>query len=125
MATFLARLVECALSRPDPCAGRELAFQRSQALQDPATTLDAALLSRLLLCHYASLVSSLDKSPRDSSVSSQAAAQALQLHTILRLISTLTLVIDHLSTSVHRVRVTTLTKASIAHQTGGAKEIWR
>ena len=50
----------------------------------PGSTLDPALLSRLLLCQYASLVTSLDKCPGDWSVPTQAAAQALQLHATLR-----------------------------------------
>lgn len=67
-------------------AGQEVASKK-ESLPVPGTTLDPALLSRLLLCHYASLVRSLDK--WDSSVPLQAAAQALQLHTILRSAHTL------------------------------------
>lgn len=50
----------------------------------PGGTLDPALLSRLLLCQYGGLVKSLDKCPGHSSVPTQAAAQALQLHVTLR-----------------------------------------
>lgn len=53
----------------------------------PGSTLEPALLSRLLLCQYAGLVKSLDKCPGDSSVPTQAAAQALQLHVTLRSIT--------------------------------------
>ena len=68
-------------------AGEELAFNRDKALPEPGATLDPGLLSRLLLCHYASLVSALDKSPGDFTLSMQhlpPAAQALQLHAVLR-----------------------------------------
>lgn len=51
----------------------------------PGSTLDPALLSRLLLCEYASLVTSLDMCCGDGAVpTTQAAAQALQLHATLR-----------------------------------------
>ena len=64
-------------------AGQEVASQK-QGSPVTGSTLDSALLSRLLLCHYASLVRSLDKNPGDSSVPLQTAAQALQLHSPLR-----------------------------------------
>ena len=65
-------------------AGQELASNREKGLPTPGSTLDPALLSRLLLCQYSSLVTSLDKCPGDWSVPTQAAAQALQLHATLR-----------------------------------------
>lgn len=64
-------------------AGQELAFNKEKGLPMPGSTLDPALLSRLLLCQYASLVTSLDKCPGDC-VPTQAAAQALQLHATLK-----------------------------------------
>ena len=65
-------------------AGKELAFNREKALPEPGASLDPALLSRLLLCYYASLVSAQDKCPGDFTLPMQSAAQALQLHAVLR-----------------------------------------
>ena len=79
-------------------AGQELAFNKEKGLPLPGGTLDPALLSRLLLCHYASLVRSLDKCDRDSSAPIQDAAQALQLHATLR--------------SAHLLRLSLLTASS-------------
>lgn len=66
------------------CTGQEAAFAKSRGLPEAASSLEPALLSRLLLCHYAGLVSSLDQPLQGPHLPSSAAAQALQLHTILR-----------------------------------------
>ena len=61
-----------------------MAFAQEQGLPDPPASLEPALLSRLLLCYYASLVSSLDQPLGDPNLAQPAAAQALQLHTMLK-----------------------------------------
>jgi hypothetical protein len=66
------------------CAGQEVAFAREKGLPEPPASLDPSLLSRLLLCHYAGLVTSLDKLLGDPGLAQSAAAQALQLHTLLK-----------------------------------------
>lgn len=65
-------------------AGQELAFNTEKSLPEAGSSLEPTLLSRLLLCHYASLVRGLDKCPGDCNVPMLAAAQALQLHAVLR-----------------------------------------
>lgn len=68
-------------------AGQEAAFAQEKGLVGATATgnLDAALLSRMLLCHYASLVSALNTDTLGSpGLHQDAAAQALQLHTVLR-----------------------------------------
>ena len=65
-------------------AGQEVAFARSRGLPEPAGVLEPALLSRLLLCHYAGLVSSLDQHLPNPNLPVPAAAKALQLHLILK-----------------------------------------
>ena len=66
------------------CAGQEVAFAREKGLPEPPASLDPSLLARLLLCHYAGLVTSLDKPVGDPTLAQSAAAQALQLHSILK-----------------------------------------
>ena len=68
-------------------AGQEVAFAKERGLAEPQGSLEPALLSRLLLCYYASLVSSMDKPLGTLSLPSSASAQALQLHTILKYVS--------------------------------------
>ena len=72
------------LDRGVACAGQEVAFAREKGLPEPPASLDPSLLARLLLCHYAGLVTSLDKPLGDPSLAQSAAAQALQLHTLLK-----------------------------------------
>ena len=49
------------------------------------SNLDAALLSRMLLCHYAFLVTQLNRDSLGSpGLHGDAAAQALQLHSVLK-----------------------------------------
>ena len=53
------------------------------------SNLDAALLSRMLLCHYAFLVTQLNGDSLGSpGLHQDAAAQALQLHSILKWVPT-------------------------------------
>ena len=66
------------------CAGQEVAFAREKGLQEPPASLDPNLLARLLLCHYAGLVTSLDKPVGEPALPQSAAAQALQLHALLK-----------------------------------------
>ena len=61
-----------------------MAFAQEQGLPEPPAGLEPALLTRLLLCHYASLVTSLDQPLEDPNLGQPATAQALQLHTILK-----------------------------------------
>ncbi|KAL0048239.1 hypothetical protein WJX82_010821 [Trebouxia sp. C0006] len=64
--------------------GQEVAFAREKGLAEPPASLDPSLLARLLLCHYAGLVTSLDKPLGEPGLAQSAAAQALQLHTLLK-----------------------------------------